>query len=120
MSDAKEYSSLQEIEQCFDEKPFDELCPDCRACHMYPTCLHLAKQQRLELINRKQKNTVLLKQRTIAESMPNNEWISVQELTEKLFVEEKRLRQLLNWMVDRNWWDVKQHPEKKDLFMLIQ
>ena len=110
----------QEIMTCFKEK-FDEVSLDCQQCKThYQTCLAIAKEERLALINQKQRNTTRLNQRIIAEAMPNNEWISVEELAETLWVDVLLVRRLLKWMVSRNWWDVKQHPENKDFFMLIQ
>ena len=110
----------REIMTCFKEK-FDELSLDCQQCKThYQTCLAIAKEERLALINQKQRNTTKLNQKELARNMPDNKWISVQALTETLWVEERKVRQLLDWMVSRNWWDVKQHPENKDLFMLIQ
>lgn len=110
----------QEIMTCFKER-FDEESLDCQQCKLHwQTCLALAKAERLELISQKQRNTVRLNQKELAEYMPNNEWISVQELTENLFVEERKVRTLLKYMTSRNWWDVKQHPENKEFFMLIQ
>jgi len=110
----------QELMTCFREK-FDELSLDCQECKInWQTCLSLAKEERLALINQKQRNTVRLTQNELARNMPDNEWISVQKLTETLWVDERRVRQLLNWMVAQNWWNVEQHPEKKDLYMLIQ
>jgi len=78
------------------------------------------EEERMRLINQKQRNTCRLTQNVLVETMPYNKWISISELSETLWVDSRRVKQLLGYMATRNFWNVRKHSDKKDFYMLIQ